>query len=247
MPQPAPEPPAVDLNVDLGEGPGEEALYPLVTSANIACGGHAGTIDTMNAALDLCAAHGVAAGAHPSYPDREGFGRRSQAIASAELARTVAEQVELLTRLARARGVRLSHVKPHGALYNDAARDEAVARSVAEGVGRVGGELVLVGLAGSLAVEVWRGLGFKVAREGFADRAYRTDGTLVARSVPGALIEDPASAAAQAVRLAREGACETLCVHGDTPGAVAVLGAVRSALLSSGFAIRALVPAADRP
>ncbi len=237
----------MDLNADLGEGPGEEPLYALVTSANIACGGHAGSIDTMNAALDLCRAHGVAAGAHPSYPDREGFGRLSQATAGADLARTVAEQVELLAGLARARGMRLSHVKPHGALYHDAARDEAVARAVAEGVGRIGSALVLVGLAGSPGLDAWRKIGFRVAREGFADRAYRADGMLVARSVPGALIEDPASAAAQAVRLAREGTLDTLCVHGDTPGAVAVLTAVREALVAAGFEIRALVPAADRP
>jgi UPF0271 protein len=237
----------VDLNADLGEGPGEEALYALVTSANIACGGHAGTIDAMNAALDLCAAHGVAAGAHPSYPDRDGFGRRPQAIAVADLARTVALQVDLLSRLARARGVRLSHVKPHGALYNDAARDEAVARSVAEGVGRVGGDLVLVGLAGSPGLDLWRSVGFRVAREGFADRAYRADGTLVARDRPDAVIVDPDAAANQAVRLASAGACDTLCVHGDTPGATVVLAAVRGALLAAGFVIRALVPAADRP
>jgi lactam utilization protein B len=168
----SPEARFIDLNADLGEGPGEEPLYPLITSANVACGGHAGTLVSMVAAVDRCRAAGVAVGAHPSYEDVAGFGRRSPRPAAGvdELAASIELQVSLLASHARDRGARLTHVKPHGALYNDAAGDEDVARAVGRGVLRAARDAILFGLAGSRAVAVWKDMGFEVAEEGFADR-----------------------------------------------------------------------------
>jgi UPF0271 protein len=231
---------AVDLNADAGEGPGEEPLYALITSANIACGGHAGNEATMREAVRLALRHGVAIGAHPSYPDREGFGRVSRSLAPPALARSVAAQVAALAQIAEAFGARVTHVKPHGALYGDAAARREVAIAVAEGVASVSSALVLVGLAGSSALRAWRERGFDVASEGFADRMYAADGTLLPRAEAGALITDPAAAAAQAVRLAEEGSCATICVHADTPGAAAIAAAVRRGLEQAGFALTSL-------
>ena len=230
----------IDLNADLGEGPGEEALYPLVTSANVACGGHAGDERSMREAIGLCLAHGVAVGAHPSYPDRSGFGRRSLVLPHEALADVVAVQVDALCALAAALGARVRHVKPHGALYNDAARRPTVAAAVAEGVRRVSRELILVGLAGAPALDLWREQGWSVAAEGFADRGYEEDGSLVPRDRPGAVLVEAGPAAAQALRLARAGTCDTLCVHSDTPGAARLLGAVRAGLLQDGWTLAAL-------
>ena len=230
----------IDLNADVGEGTGEEPLYAVITSANIACGGHAGNAETMREALLLAVAHGVAIGAHPSYPDREGFGRVTRNLAPVELTRAVAAQVLALVAVADALGASVRHVKPHGALYNDAAGRSDVALAVAEGVASVSSALVLVGLAGSPALRVWRERGFSVAAEGFADRAYTASGTLVPRTEAGAVITDPAAAAAQAIALAGDGGCATICVHGDTPGAVAIAAAVRRGLEEAGFAVSAL-------
>jgi UPF0271 protein len=237
----SPEERFIDLNADLGEGPGEEPLYPLITSANVACGGHAGTLVSMVAAIDRCRAAGVAVGAHPSYEDVAGFGRRPPrpAADADELAASIELQVSLLASHARDRGARLAHVKPHGALYNDAARDEDVARAVGRGVLRAARDAILFGLAGSRAVPVWKDMGFEVAEEGFADRGYGGDGALLSRGESGAVLTDPGAAAAQAVALAQSGRVATLCVHGDTPGALAILGAVRAALTGAGFALRA--------
>lgn len=244
----SPEPRFIDLNADLGEGPGEEALYPLITSANIACGGHAGTLVSMVAAIDRCRAAGVAIGAHPSYEDVAGFGRHAPrpAIDPQELAASVELQVSLVASHARDRGGRLAHVKPHGALYNDAGRDPEIARAIARGVSRAARDAILFGLAGSSAVGVWRDMGFHVVAEGFADRAYHPDGTLVPRGEPGAVLTDPDTAAAHALALARTAGIETLCVHGDTPGALAILGAVRAALAGDGFALRSPLRSAAR-
>jgi UPF0271 protein len=236
----------IDLNADLGEGPGEEALYPLITSANIACGGHAGTLSSMVDAVDRCRAAGVAVGAHPSYEDVPGFGRRSLRPSPDELAASIELQVSLLSSHALDRGARLTHVKPHGALYNDAARDAEVARAIGRGVLRAARDAILFGLAGSSAITVWRDQGLQVAEEGFADRAYRDDGSLVRRGEPGAVLTDPAAAAAQALELARAGRVATLCVHGDTDGALAILGAVRAALSGDGFALAAPLRSAAR-
>jgi UPF0271 protein len=231
----------IDLNADVGEGAGEEPLYRSITSANIACGGHAGDAGSMREAVRLAMAHGVAIGAHPSYPDREGFGRVSLRLAPKALARSIAEQIAALLEITESAGARVAYVKPHGALYNDAVARNDIALAVAEGVASVSPALVLVGLAGSPALDAWRERGFRVAAEGFADRGYAADGTLVPRASAGALITDTASATAQAVGLARSGRCDTICVHADTPGASAIVAAVRLGLEDAGFAISALV------
>lgn len=230
----------IDLNADLGEGPGEAALYPLITSANVACGGHAGDEASMREAVRLAILHGVAIGAHPSYPDRESVGRVSMTFAPAELELVVARQVGALAAIVAEAGGRLTHVKPHGALYNDVARDTGIAAAVAGGVARISRELILVGLADSPALPVWRSLGFRVAAEGFADRAYEADGMLVSRSRRGAVLADPRDASVQALRLARSRRCDTICVHSDTPGAVAILAAVRFEIVAAGFGLESM-------
>jgi len=230
----------IDLNADVGEGPGEEPLYEVISSANIACGGHAGDAASMREAIDRALRHGVAIGAHPSYPDPEAFGRIPMSISMEMLARVVAVQIAGLLRLAEKRGAGVVHVKPHGALYNQAAARTRVAAAVAEGVVGVSDALILFGLAGSSALTVWRRRGLRIAAEGFADRAYDPDGRLVPRTQPDALITDPHAATDQAVRLASGGRCDTICVHGDTPGAVAIARAVRRGLENAGFTIRAV-------
>ena len=169
----------IDLNADVGEGPGEDPLYAHITSANIACGGHAGDESTMREAVRLALRHGVAIGAHPSYPDRESFGRVTLNLSPSELSLSIAAQVDALLRAAEAEGARVTHVKPHGALHRDAGAARDIALSIAAGVASVSPTLVLVGLAGSPALRVWTERGFRVAAEGFADRAYSGDGTLV--------------------------------------------------------------------
>ncbi len=230
----------IDLNCDVGEGPGEEPLYAFMTSANIACGGHAGDAATMEAALRLALRHGVAAGAHPSYPDRANFGRVALPMPEQAIEDSVREQVSALLAIATRAECALRHVKPHGALYNLAAKDTRIAEAIARGVAAASPGLILVGLAGSRMLDVWRGQGHAVAAEGFADRAYEPDGTLRQRSLPGALVTDPAAAAEQAVRLAREGRVRTICVHSDTPRAAAVIEAARRALEREGFSLRSL-------
>jgi 5-oxoprolinase (ATP-hydrolysing) subunit A len=231
----------VDLNCDLGEGPGEEPLYSLVTSANIACGGHAGDETTMETAVREALRHRVAIGAHPSYPDREGFGRTTIPMPPDRIADAVGIQVLALARVASRLGAVLGHVKPHGALYGEAMKEAVVAESVALGVARHAPGLVLIGLAGSPALSLWRALGFSVAREGFADRTYEPDGSLRSRRLPGALLTDPREAAAQALRLADQGRVDTISVHSDTPGAVAILDEVRRVLTRAGHRLDALL------
>lgn len=219
----------IDLNCDMGELPDaalEEALMAYITSANVACGGHAGDQASMRRMVDLARLHGVAVGAHPGYPDRENFGRVEMALSAEQIAQTVYEQIGALARIAG----HLVHVKPHGALYNVAARDPDVARAIGEGVSRFGTDLVLVGLAGSGMIDVWRDMGFRTAAEGFADRRYEPDGSLRPRRFADALITEPDAAAAQALRLAGEGIVQTICVHSDTPGSVRILAAVAQAL-----------------
>ncbi len=243
----------IDLNCDMGEGCGaDEALMPLVSSANVACGGHAGDEASMRETVRLARRHGVAVGAHPSYPDRGGFGRKRLERTGAEVRADVAAQVRALAAVCRAEGVPLVHVKPHGALYNAAAEDEALARAVAEGVRDVDPGLVVVCLAGSPMVKVVRGLGLACAEEAFADRGYTSRGTLVPRGEPGALVEEPEAVAARASRMARERtvvavdgtavpvAADTLCLHGDTPGAATLAAAVRARLAADGVEVRAL-------
>jgi UPF0271 protein len=191
----------------------------------------------MDEAVRRALVHGVALGAHPGYPDRDGFGRAPMALRGEALTDTIARQIDALAHIASKRGATLSHVKAHGALYNEAARDHDVASAIAEGALRVDRHLVLFGLAGSSAIDVWRDRGLSVAAEGFCDRAYTPDGTLVPRADAGALITDPQAAAAQAVLLASAGRCRTLCVHSDTPGAERVLRAVRDALEHGGWRV----------
>jgi UPF0271 protein len=225
-----------DLNCDLGElddAALEARLMGWITSANIACGGHAGDEATMERTIRLAMERGVNVGAHPGYSDRAHFGRVDLAMSEAEIEDMVARQIARLETVAGRLGAAIVHVKPHGALYNRAARDRAVARAIGAAVRRWNPHAVAVGLAGSAMLEVWRELGLPVAAEGFADRRYEADGTLRSRRLPDALIADPAEAAAQALRLARSGAVETICVHGDTPGAADILAACRTALQSS--------------
>ena len=224
---------AIDLNCDVGELDDvehEAALMKLITSANIACGGHAGDELTMERTALLALRHDVRIGAHPSYPDRANFGRVEVSMSGSEIAATVQRQIETLDLVVRRLGGKIAHVKPHGALYNVATRDENVAKAIVAGVARWNPGVVLVGLAGSLALDVWRGLGFSVWAEAFADRRYEPDGSLRSRRLPDALITDPQEAAAQALRFARAGEAQTICVHGDTAGAVEILKACREIL-----------------
>ncbi len=251
----------IDLNCDLGERPEaiadgtEEALLDCVSSVNVACGGHAGDRATMAATVRSARARGVAVGAHPGYPDRAGFGRREMALSPDEIAGAVAVQVLALAGVASRLGAALVHVKPHGALYSRAMRDGSVAAAIADGVARVRRDLILVGLAGSPALEAWRRLGFATASEAFADRLYEPDGTLRSRSLDGALIVAPEEAAEQAVRIAEgrgivasDGTevrlrAETICLHGDTPGALAIAREVRRRLEGAGIGVRSLAGA----
>lgn len=224
----------LDLNCDMGEledAPHEAALMQYITSANIACGGHAGDDATMERTARLALARGVRIGAHPGYPDRANFGRLEVPMTGAEIEGAVREQIQRLDAVVRRLNATIVHVKPHGALYNAAVRNEAVARAIANGVAQWNPRVTLFGLAGSPMLDVWRGMGMAVAAEAFADRRYEPDGTLRSRKFPDALITDPREAAAQALRFAREGRAQTVCVHGDTPHAVEILKACREALL----------------
>ncbi len=225
----------IDLNCDMGEledAAHEAALMEHITSANVACGGHAGDRATMERTVRMAVERGVRIGAHPGYPDRANFGRLEMPMTAEEIERTVVEQIETLAAVVGTLGGEIVHVKPHGALYNVAVKNPEVARAIGAAVRRWNPAVAVFGLAGSPMLEVWRGIGLQAVGEGFADRQYEPDGTLRNRKLPGALITDPAAAAAQAVRLAREGAAETICVHGDTPGAVAILRACRQALFA---------------
>jgi UPF0271 protein len=233
---------------------GQDAdLLALVTSVNVACGFHAGDPAVMDRTVAAAARAGVALGAHPGYPDLRGFGRRPMSAAPDEVETDVLYQVGALLAFARAHGARLVHVKPHGALYNQAAQDDELARAVARGTARAGRDLILVGLAGSAAMRrAAEGEGLRFAAEAFADRAYHDDGTLRPRRLPGAVITDPEAAARQAVAIARDGVvrsaggadvrvtADTLCLHGDTPGAVANARAVGQALRAAGIALKPL-------
>jgi len=225
----------IDLNCDMGEledSAHEAALMEHITSANIACGGHAGDEATMERTARLAMARGVKIGAHPGYPDRANFGRIEMEMTPEAIADTVYEQIVRLEKVVKRLGGEIVHVKPHGQMYNVAVKNAVVAEAIGNGVARWSKAVPIFGLAASPMLDVWRGMGMKVAGEGFADRAYEADGTLRSRKLPGALITDPQAAAAQAVRIAREGKAETICVHGDTPGAVEILRACREALSS---------------
>jgi len=240
----------IDFNCDLGEGCGDDAaIIPLITSASIACGGHAGDEATMRTTLRLCREHGVAAGAHPGYPDREHFGRRELAMAPEQVRTFVHEQVARLAEVAADEGVRLSHVKPHGALYNAAARDRAVAQAVAAAVAALDPALVLFGLSGSQLTAAGEAAGLQVAHEVFAERRYEADGSLTPRHREDATIDDLDEAIAQVRGFVRDGSvpartgerialrADTLCLHGDRPDAARFAKAIHDALLADGVRI----------
>jgi UPF0271 protein len=223
----------IDLNCDLGEGAGTDAdVIPLITTANVACFYHAGDPGTAYATLELAAKHGVRAGAHPSFPDREDFGRREMDRTEEQVLNDCVYQIGALSGIARECGITLGHVKPHGALYNMACRDDRMARPVVAAADQF--RLPLLGLPNS-RVQALSHSGF--IPEGFADRRYRPDGSLVPRSEPHAFVHDPAEAAKQALWLAKEVGIRTLCVHGDNPQAVAFVRALRDSLTAAGFTI----------
>jgi 5-oxoprolinase (ATP-hydrolysing) subunit A len=242
----------VDVSADVGEGADDLPLFEFVTSVSVACGAHAGDAQTMEACVAEAARRGISVGAHPGYPDREGFGRRAIELSDAELSATLREQIEALGVVCRRHGVPLAHVKPHGALYNEAARDAGLARTIARAVAGAGEGVALVGMAGSAMLDAAKAEGVAAVAEAFADRRYRSDGTLAARSAAGALIEDPAAAAAQALAVALgepvatiDGGAisiraETICLHADTPGAIANARAVRAALEGAGVRVAPL-------
>ena len=251
-------PNSVDLNCDMGESFGawrmgaDAAVMPSITSANIACGFHAGDPGVMRETVGLAAEAGVAIGAHPGYPDLAGFGRRDMQMAPRELEDMLLYQIAALAGFARASGVELKHVKPHGALYNMAARDRRLCDSIVRAVRSFDSSLVLFGLAGSVMLAAGRDAGLRVAAEGFADRMYEPDGSLTPRSRSGAVLDDPGAVASRAVRMIRDGRVtasdgreidvhiDTICVHGDTPGAEISARALRTALIEAGIAVRAI-------
>ena len=245
----------IDLNSDVGEslGPwtmGDDArLIPLVTSVNIACGAHAGDPLTIQRSVAIAVAHGVSIGAHPGYPDLIGFGRRDLDMTPEELEASLVYQIGAVQAFTRVAGSDLRHVKPHGALYNRAARDPVLAASIARAVRLVSAELILVGLAGSALLEAGVDAGLVVAAEAFADRAYEQDGLLRSRRLEGALLPTPEAAGQQALTIARDGRvrafdgseievrADTLCIHGDSVGAAEVAIAVRATLEAAGLTI----------
>jgi UPF0271 protein len=255
-----PEVRRIDLNADVGESFGtwqkgaDRDLIPLVTSVNIACGGHAGDPVTIIRTARIAVESGAAIGAHPGYPDLVGFGRRDLALTAEELRATVVTQVGSVIAGARIAAGAVTHVKPHGALYNRSAADGETARIIAEAVRDLDPSLGLVGLAGSVSVVAGRAVGLRCVEEAFADRRYEPDGSLRSRRLDGALL-DPAAAAEQAIGIvcrrrvvASNGAtiavrADTLCVHGDSPDAVAVASAVRSALEAAGVDVRPFIDA----
>ncbi len=234
----------IDLNADLGEGFGvyrigsDEQVIQLVTSANIACGFHAGDPATMRQTVQLCLEHGVAIGAHPGLPDRAGFGRREMALTPQEAHDLIIYQVGALQATAHAQGGTVRHVKPHGALYNMFAVDAALAEAVAEAVYRLDPLLVLYGLANSESIRAAQELGLRTADEIFADRRYNADSTLVPRSSADALIHDPQEAVAQVRQMLNAGHADTICVHGDTPEAIQFARHIRAALEQDGMVFR---------
>ena len=238
---------AVDLNSDLGESFGQwrlgddEAMFELVSSANIACGFHAGDPLTMLASCRLAVSTGTVIGAHPSYRDLAGFGRREMSIAADELYGDVLYQLAALAGVASTVGTRVEYVKPHGALYNRIVTDDAQAAAVAAAVANFDPSLPILGMAGSAIEREARSAGLRFVREGFADRAYAENGMLVPRSQPGAVITDPADVAQRAVAMATGGSVDSICLHGDTPGAVGLARAVRAALDEAGVIVGSFV------
>jgi len=248
----------IDLNCDMGELPHlladgtEEALMQQITSANIACGAHAGNLGSMQALVKLAMKYGVAIGAHISYPDRLNFGREELPMSAGEIEETTHSQISALAKIAAAFGTRLSHVKPHGALYHAAQRDEMIAEAIAKAVRGIDEHLVLVEQALTPVLSFWSRNGYPTVAEAFADRTYESDGKLRSRDLLRALITDPSLAASQALRIALERTviaddgsrlrleADTICVHGDTPGAVENAKAVKMALRNANVNVVAM-------
>ena len=248
----------VDLNCDLGESFGaytmgmDAEVIPKVTSVNVACGYHAGDPLIMEKTVALAKQHGAAIGAHPGFPDLMGFGRRQMVVTPEEAGAYVKYQVGALMAFAKGHGLRLQHVKPHGALYNMAAKDEKLSEGICKAIYSIDPELIFMGLAGSVMLEAAERIGLKTASEVFADRAYNDDGSLVARSKPGAVIHDPEAAVARAVKMAKEGKvisingkeidirADSICVHGDNPKAIETVIKLRNALIEQGVEVKSL-------
>jgi UPF0271 protein len=248
----------IDLNADLGESParfadGSDAeLMRYITSANVACGGHAGDAFTMEQTLELARQNQVAAGAHPSYPDRAGFGRTALNIPIAELQTSIADQISQLLSIAQRLRVPIVHVKPHGALYHSCNHDSEIARALGRAVLAVDPRMILIGQAGYPCLGIYREMGLRAAAEAFADRAYEPDGTLRNRKLQGALLDSPDRASAQAISLVTRGrvlttsgsvlaiSADTLCIHSDTPGSAAIARAVKERLSESKISLRPL-------
>ena len=240
--------PSIDINSDMGESFGawrmgaDEGLMAHLSSANIACGAHAGDATVMRRTVRLARDHGVTVGAHPGFPDLQGFGRREMTMDPRDLEDCIVAQIGALAGIARAEGVTLGHVKAHGALYNMAVRNRTLADAIARAIASFDRSLVMFGLPGSELLEAGRAAGLRVAAEGFADRSYEADGSLTPRSRPGAVIHDADAVVTRAVRMVRDGVVltatgetlplriDTICVHGDTPGSVAILKACHEAL-----------------
>jgi UPF0271 protein len=248
----------IDLNCDMGESFGvyrygaDEEIIQEITSANIACGWHAGDPQVMDHTIQLCNLHRVAAGAHPGFPDLMGFGRRNMMVSAREVRNYIIYQIGALQGFAQSQGISLAHVKPHGNLYNMAAKDSSMAAAIAEGVKAIDPNLILVGLAGSLLCQEGQKAGLRVAQEVFADRAYRADGSLVPRGEPGAMIHSTEEAVQRMIQLIETGYmtaidgtrlkmdAHTICMHGDTPGAANYAKAIRQMLESKGVQIVAM-------
>ena len=245
----------IDLNSDLGESFGaykigmDDAVIPLISSANVACGFHAGDPLVMDKTVALCKSTDTAIGAHPGYPDLVGFGRRNLAASPAEVKAMVTYQIGALDAFCKSAGIKMQHVKPHGAMYNMAAKDEALAKAICEAIYAYDKDLILMGLAGSQMLVQAKSMGLKCAAEVFADRAYEEDGTLVARSKPGAMIHDEEEAVSRVIRMIKEGkvtaitgkdvdiTADSVCVHGDGPKALAFVGKLRDAFAANGIEI----------
>ena len=257
----------IDINADLGESPEALAsgadfeLMRYITSANVACGGHAGDESTMRQTVAAAKELHVAVGAHPSYPDRENFGRLESPMPAPALESSIRQQIASLVRVAGRFGVRLVHVKPHGALYHATNKGREIALAVGRAVKEIDPQLILVGQAAAPALEIWRGMGLRCAAEAFADRAYEPDGTLRKRTLSGALLDTPERAAQQALGIALnhkvvagDGSgltlvAQTICIHSDTPGAAEIAREVNQRLKAAGVQIRALSisPPSPRP
>ncbi|GIV66519.1 MAG: LamB/YcsF family protein [Bellilinea sp.] len=247
---------SIDLNCDMGESYGryilgrDEELMPYLTSVSLACGFHAGDPVVIQRTVENAVKHNLAIGAHPGYPDLQGFGRRKMEMTPEEVEAMVLYQIGALWGFIRSIGVEMTHVKPHGALYNQAAEDYQLAKAIISAVRRFSRNLTIVGMAGSILVTIGLDMGMKIAQEGFVERGYLANGRLMPREYPGSIIHDPVKAAEQAVRLAKEGIniqqenlpeniqIDTLCIHGDSPNALDVAIAVRSALEEAGIIIK---------